>query len=90
MILHHNCQQCGHPDYFHARDVCSYGWCKCQVATATMTAMPVASPTWLPNGQPVLTITPPGTKFPTQGQGHITCTCDSCGVEFARLSGDVA
>ncbi len=88
MILHHNCEKCGHPDYFHASQDCSYGACRFQLTQDRMTA-PVLSTTWGLDGRPVLTITPPGTRFPEQGQGHKTCGCDACVAEFERLAGEV-
>jgi hypothetical protein len=86
MILHHMCEQCGHPDYFHSPVECSYGYCKCEVERATMTTEPVHGPTWtFPEHEPVLTVTPPGTRWPEQGRGHITCACDACYVEYECL-----
>lgn len=89
-ILHHFCEQCGHPDYYHGASECSYGYCKCRVDSATMTTAPTLSPTWSPSGAPVLTVTPPATRWPEQGQGHKTCGCDACHQEYARLTAGVA
>lgn len=88
-ILHHLCETCGHPDYFHSSAECSYGHCACRVDAATMTVTPVLGPTWATDSArtPILTVTPPGTRWPTQGQGHKTCACDRCEAEYARLTG---
>jgi len=90
MILHHFCQQCGHPDYYHSTAECSYGLCKCPVAEATMTPETAHGPTWDTALRPVLTVTPPGTKWPPQGHGHKTCACNACVLEYQRLTGGAA
>lgn len=84
MILHHTCTACGHTDYSHSAATCSYGACAC-TADKALLSVPVLSPTFDETYRRVLTITPPGTRFPARGQGHITCACDACQVEFARL-----
>lgn len=88
-ILHHLCTKCGHPDYFHATSDCSHGFCRCGLASREMDPESVVAPTCAADAArtPILTITPPGTRWPEFGQGHVTCDCETCHARYAELAG---
>lgn len=88
-ILKHMCPKCGHSDESHRTDDdgtgldCSYRWCPC--TNTSYEPEPTVCPTWDPDQRPVLTVTPPGTRWPDVGAGlrHLLLRCLSHQVRRA-------
>jgi hypothetical protein len=85
MILKHMCSKCQHSGDFHTGRDCSYSWCPCR--ETEFDPEPTVVPTWDERHQPVLTVTPPGSRWPERGNGYTTCACDACQEKYAALVG---
>lgn len=87
-ILKHMCPKCEHSDECHTGQSCSYEWCRCNATE--FDPEPTVCPTWDADQRPVLTVTPPGTRWPQTGRGFVTCSCDACHAKYAELIGATA
>lgn len=84
--LTHRCTKCGASDWFHEGPGC----------VLAREDTPIVVPTWETVWHPthphreILTITPPGVRWPETGRGQKTCACQECHRVYLMEGGDPA